>query len=235
MPRRREEQLALPIRTWGGARRGAGRPPNGARAGVSHLVRPNHSAAHPVHVTLRTADGVPNLRGRRTFDAVVEALRAGCERPDSRVVHFSVQSNHVHLIAEAKDGVALSGLIQGLSIRIARSVNRATSRTGRVFGDRYHSRALGTPLEVHRALGYVLCNFQKHSAPSDRRLVGFMDGCSSAPWFDGWKIPDATERALGLHRSILGDPPVASPRTWLLRSGYRKHGLVDPNRAPRRR
>ena len=54
--------------------------------------------------------------------------------------------------------------IRGLAIRIARAVNRAWLRRGRVWGDRYHAHSLRSPREVRNALVYVLQNFRKHFA-----------------------------------------------------------------------
>jgi putative transposase len=58
------------------------------------------------------------------------------ERDGCRVVHFTVQSNHLHVIAEARDAMALARGVQALSIRIARAVNRVLGRRGPVFADR---------------------------------------------------------------------------------------------------
>jgi REP element-mobilizing transposase RayT len=183
-------------------------------------------------------DGAPNLRRRRVFAVVRRALASGREQARARLVHFSVQTNHIHLIVEAEDRAALSRFVQGLGVRIAQNLNRLTRRRGRVIADRFHARALKTPLEVKRALAYVLCNFRKHAGRAGRWLVGFLDGCSSAAWFDGWTSPDAIERALGLRRCAFPGyegPPVAAPVTWLLRIGFRRHGLIDPDAVPGRR
>ena len=93
----------------------------------------------------------------------------------------------IHLIVEASDRVALSRGVQGLCIRLARAVNRACGRRGSVFADRYHARALKTPRAVRFALRYVLLNAHKHGSGAP---AGFVDGCSSAPWFDGFARPE---------------------------------------------
>ena len=176
-------QLSLPSpRTWGGARAGAGRKlAPGRRPSVPHRRRPLHIGAHPVHVTLRADRAVRCLRTRRVFPAVRNALTAAC-RIDFRVVQFSVQDDHVHLIVEADDAHTLSRGLRGLAIRVARAVNRVLGRRGSVWGDRYHSRALTTPRAVRHALVYVLMNFRKHHGGK----LG-LDPCSSAPWFEGWR------------------------------------------------
>jgi REP element-mobilizing transposase RayT len=205
---------------WGGARKGAGRKP-GPRPWVPRIVRPAHAARFPLHVTLRAAPGVPALRGAGAFAALLAALRAASSAR-FRVVHFSVQDDHVHLLVEASSREALTRGAQGLAVRAARAVNRALGRAGKVWADRYHARALKTPREVRNALAYVLGNWHKH----DRRAMG-LDPCSSAVWFEGWRTtgPLARRPAPAGHA---GAPPVASAQTWLLRVGWRRHGLLDP-------
>jgi len=133
-------------------------------------------------------------------------------------VHFSAQSDHVHLLVEASDRDTLIRGVWGLAVRIARAVNRALGRKGTVWGDRYHVRALRTPREVRSALLYVLQNFRKHG-----RGPGTIDPCSSANWFDGFldRSPDAHGRAR-----------VVRPRTWLLRVGWRRWGLLSVREGP---
>jgi REP element-mobilizing transposase RayT len=197
-----------------------------------------------VHVTLRIVDGVPSLRGA-VFGKVRRALAEGQERFGFRLVHFSVQSNHLHLIAEAADRRALSRGMQGLSIRVARAVNGALPRKGKVFADRYHARALTTPRAVHVALRYVLLNGRKHqrSTRPPRAAIeaelssGFVDPCSSAPWFDGFSRP--AELAFGAASARRRwracserAAPVVPARTWLLRRGARRYARFDVDDAP---
>jgi len=217
----------LPFRSWGGRRRGAGRKPNGPRAGVSHLSRPNLAARFPVHVTLRLRDGIPSLRTGRMHAALrgclAEANARAEEAGRGRVVHYSIMPNHLHLLWEARDREALSRGVQGLATRMARAVNRVAERRGRVFGDRYHARILKTPREVRLALAYVLGNARRHGLVRGRTREGWVDPCSSAVAFDGWRIPIVPARF---------SVPVARARTWLLGVGWRRHGLLDPTAAP---
>ena len=148
------------------------------------------------------------------------AFSAGSERFGFRLVHYSIQTTHLHLIVEARDSRALSRGMQGLLVRAARALNRAWGRKGSVFADRYHARALSSPLEVRRALVYVLQNARHHGL----RVAG-VDVYSSGPWFDGWtRWAFATARAF----------PCALAKSWLLRLGWRRHGLLGVNETPRR-
>jgi REP element-mobilizing transposase RayT len=154
-------QTAFVFRSWGGKRAGAGRKPSAERAGVPHTTRPEHRKRHPVHVTLRVARGLPSLRRQLLFSGARLAM-AAASRAWFRVLHFSVQSDHVHLLVEARDEEHLSKGMRGLAIRVALSVNRTLRRSGKVWPDRYHARALRTPREVRHGLVYVLANWKKH-------------------------------------------------------------------------
>jgi len=215
------EQLEFELRprTWGGRRPGAGRKPSGRRIGVPHRTRSPHDGRHPAHVTLRAQRVLPSLRGDRLFGALRHGLALG-SRGGLRILEFSVQRDHLHLIVEAEDCRAMSRGIQGLSIRLAKAVNRILDRRGRVWGDRYHVRVLSTPGEVRNALVYVLQNWRKHM-PGIRGL----DPCSSAVWFRGWKkvAPGVPARS-----------PVVRARTWLAGVGWRRLGLIGDEEAPKR-
>ena len=185
---------------------------------MPHEMRPAHVAAHPLHVTLRTTPAVCCLRADRVFPAVRRALAAASDAK-FRIIQFSVQNNHLHLLIEAEDRQGLSRGMRGLAIRVARGVNRVLGRRGAVWGDRYHARALTTPLSVRHALVYVLMNVKKHA----QGVLG-LDACSSARWFNGWRdgpLPEDRQ-------------PVARARTWLASVGWRRHGLIGVDEHPRR-
>jgi putative transposase len=214
---RRAKQLEFVIRQHGGRRDGAGRKAAGRRPNVPHRPRAPHARHAPVHVTLRTATLPASLRVPSVF-AVVRTALGKASRDAFRVIAFSVQRNHLHLVVEAEAGTALSRGVQGLAIRIARAVNRVLGRRGRVWGERFHARDLRTPREVRNALVYVLQNHRKHGDAGAR-----FDACSSARWFEGWKV-----RLRGPWSSA----PVVTARTWLGRWGWRRHGLLDPQERP---
>ena len=109
-------------------------------------------------VTMKVLAGIANLRNQRRFRRVLEGLRKAYDRFGTRIVEFSVQHDHVHLVVESRDARALSRAMQGLAVRLARGLNRSLGRRGKVFADRYHHRVLGTPRQVRYALAYVLCN-----------------------------------------------------------------------------
>lgn len=186
--------------------------------------------------------GLRTLRGFRTYPVIRRALCAARDRLGVRVAHFSVQGDHIHLLVEAADARALGRGMKGFGVRIARGLNRLAGRSGQVVADRYHARALRTPREVRAALVYVLQNGKKHARPAERQMRrqrSWIDPFSSAAFFDGWSdacrvlVPSRDVSAHPLHRD---NPPrpVAAPRCWLLRIGWRRGGgPIDSSEMPR--
>jgi hypothetical protein len=147
------------------------------------------------------------------------------------LIHFSIQSNHLHAIVETEGQPALSRAMQGIGVRIARRVNERLRRRGAFFADRYHARALRTPREVRSALVYVLQNHKHHAKgvwPAAHVLV--LDPISSAAYFDGFTRPVTRWPRSGFLPPK--DAPAVSPKTWLLRVGWRRLGLIRPGEAP---
>jgi REP element-mobilizing transposase RayT len=190
---------------------------------VQHRSRPDFPARFPAHVTLKVRRGLRTLRDVRIVRALEATLAEACERGDFRVAHYSIQPDHLHFLVEASDRAALGRGMKAIGARVARAVNRVLRRRGRVLRDRYHLRVLKTPREAHRALAYVLLNARKHLGARAPR-VGRVDPASSGRWFTGWR-----EGIVALARS---PAPVARATTWLLRVGWRRHGLLDPSEVP---
>ena len=142
---------------------------------------------------MRFQPGVGYLRSSPRARIIREALEAarGC-----RIIHYSIQGNHLHLIVEAESPAALSRAIQRLATRVARRLNALARRSGGVFADRYHSRPLKTPREVRHAIRYVTTNYRHHARENLPRA---------------WSDPLATSP----------DAPFTAPTGWLLRIGWR--------------
>src|SRR5258708_36324510 len=123
MARRGTGQLALDLKSWGGKRSGAGRKPATERARMPHDPRPLLASRHPVHATVRVLPEIGDLREVKRFRTVRASIAAGCDRFGFRVVHFNVQSSHVHLIVEAKDKDVLARGMRGLELPIPHPFN----------------------------------------------------------------------------------------------------------------
>ena len=176
---------------------------------MPHKTRPAHLARQPVHVTLRARTRLPSLREERAYSFLLTAI-SRASKDAFRIIQFSVQIDHIHLLVEADHRTALIRGIQGLAIRCARAFNRAVGRRGSVWSDRYHSRAVTSPREMRAGYVYVLQNRFKHSDETPR-----VDAKSSGPWFEGWQQapprPDSPS-------------PVRQATTWLATVGWRPAG-----------
>lgn len=191
-----------------------------------------------MHVTLRAR--IAPLRSQVVFPNVRLALVRASRRDPGRfrIVHFSAQRDHLHLVVEATDKRALSSGMRSVAIRIALYVNELLSRRGPLWAERWHGRALATPREVRAAIVYVLANFRKHA----RRALGpGLDPYSSAALFDGWRDwapesgvppPFAEPVRFGTTRTQALDRGDFAARTWLAHTGWRKRGLLRLDEAP---
>ena len=232
-------QVEMVFRTHGGKRPGAGRKPKGMRPGEPHRARPRHDGRHPVHVTIRVVGTVGGLRRRDLYLALREATIVNTRREDFRIVHMSIQDDHVHMIVEAEHEAALSKGVRGFSISAARQINRAITarggepRTGRVIADRFHARPLTSPRAVRNAIAYVLNNHRRHGedrAPFARTWK--VDPFSSGPVFFGWEELADSPVMWPLRPTYL-PLLVRRPRTWLLEKGWcRFHPLISLHEVP---
>ncbi len=206
--------------------RGRGRPRESGS--VSHSTRPGFAYGSVLHVTVKLKSGLPRLRGRKPFNAVAAAFRKFALSDGFRLVHFSVQHDHIHFLIEADSKPRLSAAMQKLCISIARRLNllwgEGKTWIGRIFNQRYHAHLLKTPTEVRNAIVYVLANAVKH----EQIQPGHADPFSSAFAFDGYKHPPRAS-----------SPPffddlkeLGTARTTLLAEKWRAHGLIDPQEAP---
>jgi REP element-mobilizing transposase RayT len=228
------EQLSLKLKRIpqgrGGWRPGAGRPRNKNR--VSHARRPAIASRFPVHVTLRVAPGVPSLRRKDIFHALRRAV-AVARGAGLGIVHFSLLSNHLHLLVEPGSLPALSRAMQSFEISFARRLNRVAGRKGATFADRYHLNVLKSPTETRNALAYVLANESRHRGLGRGTFIinPYSSGFAFDHWralfgrsYDGFAATDWSVAGLERLMAELLRPP----RTWLLREGWRK-GRVRPD------
>jgi putative transposase len=214
----------------GGKRKGAGRKrAPGVRPSVPHRPRLEHVGRHPVLVTLRARRGLPSFRKQVICEMFREVLKRQRKRRYAgafKVVEFSIQENHLHLIVEATGKHDahdwLRSGVSGLVISFAKRLNRILRRKGSVWGDRWHGRELGSPRQVRNAIVYVFRNLAKHGT----RMIGdgSVDPMSSATRFKWWTRP--------IDWPFPDSPwPDAAPRTWLLATGWRMRGggPIDPS------
>lgn len=221
-------QLDLRQRTWGGARANAGRKRKPGKRDPAHRTRPQLKRYHPVHAVMRMKKGVKRLRPGRAYRAIRRCLVKCLGNEAFRVCHISIQANHLHFLVEATDRSALAKGMQRLNILVAHALNRELGRRGTLFEFRYHATQIKSPKQARHALAYVLNNWRRHREDEscERAHTAKLDPYASGLSFDGWAgvafaVPDGFEPL-----------PVADPQTWLLRVGWKQHGLIDVYETP---
>jgi hypothetical protein len=233
MAKQQQTKIKFPC-GWGGKRKGAGRPAKGPRPSELHQTRPTLRASEPVHVTMRVAPDLGNMRKRDMYNAIRWATNTAALRHQAfRICHFTIQGSHLHMICEAANKTRLARGVQGFEVSAARKINAAISkrrgrkRKGAVFPDRYHLRILKTPTQVKRAINYVLNNWRHHG--EHRRgfaRTWLLDPYSSGCRFTGWTELDDRDFMWPLRR---GYEPLFTwlPKTWLLARGWRRAGNIS--------
>jgi REP element-mobilizing transposase RayT len=205
-------------------RRGRGRPPG--RKTISHDKRADFAARFPQHVTIRACADAPFLARTWLMKTIRRAIAESHKRT-FRIIEFNVLGNHLHLISEADGAMALARGVQGFEVRLARRLNKALKRSGKLFAARYHTRSLTTPTDVRNTLRYVLCN-RKHHAAEKKFDKFWIDPFSSAPWFSGWAQPIRSQRDLAADAN-----PTADATVWLLTTGWKiRHGPLRFDERP---
>jgi REP element-mobilizing transposase RayT len=202
------------VNGWGGKRKGAGRPNRSGTA--SHTKRARIDFRKPLHITMRLKDQSVNLRTKAIFNSFVHAFRKA-QVFGFHVIHFSLLSNHVHMVVEAKDNDCLERGTKSLHGRMGKILAKLSK--GPAWHGRFHMHVLKTPTEVNRALKYVLLNYSKHD-----RILEHLDRFSSGRVFREWKsLLDIN----GLMKWQLDVPPLepedlglSPPRSWLCRVGW---------------
>lgn len=123
--------------------------------------------------------------------------------------------------------------MQRLAARIARMVNLAVGRRGKMWRERYHRRDLASPTQLENALVYVLFNSRKHAKRTQQKArLRAIDGFSSGPWFEGW-ASDTFAEYVRQHRDRAGPRPTVPATTWIARVGWKRLGALDPRENPR--
>jgi REP element-mobilizing transposase RayT len=206
----------------GGRRRGAGRKPSGPKTAGAHRKRVALSPRHPVLATLRTVPDLPRLRQGCFYQAIRRVLARYLDGVEFRVVHISIQHNHLHLIVEAADEKALTRGMQSFAINAARAINEAWGRGGKVFAYRYHANHIKTRSYARNALSYVLNNWRHHredyylGIANEAKLDEYSSAISFVGWTKKYRVPPDHEPL-----------PVSVPKTELLVSGWLSYGLID--------
>jgi hypothetical protein len=219
MKLRKLKQLEMKgLKGWGGKRKGAGR--KNQTGTINHLKRERVNSKTPIHVTMKLRHGLPDIQ----CPEMHEKFKAGALKAKAlglRVVHYTVEWDHIHMLLECSNNKALSQGMKSLGASFGRAIRKFAGGKGRVFKERFHMRVLKTPTEVRNAMAYVLTNTSKH-----HKMAPGPTPYSSGMYFSEWKKLLGRRAGPNLREFV----PLTSklpeflcePKSWLAREGWRK-------------
>lgn len=208
------------IRGWGGRRNGAGR--KNLSGTVAHAAREKVDFRKPLHITIRLAEGLSGLRTKHMHEQFTVAL-LNAKAKGLRVLHYSIEGNHVHLLVECADNKALASGMNSFGTSFAKAVRKERGGKGKVFAGRYHLGVQKNPAQMKNTLAYVLLNQAKHE-----NLIPYNDRFSSSQHFNEWKA--LLGRNIGPiledwrpNKNPLPDH-LSTPKSWLASKGWKIKG-----------
>jgi REP element-mobilizing transposase RayT len=200
---RKQLNLNLYKGSKGGRRPGAGRKRLHSK-GVAHRQREKVKLSTPLHINFKVVLGVRNKEGIRLLKRAIR----NAQSHGLGILHFSLQSNHVHLIVEAKSNNILTRGMRSLCITFAKGFGR-----GRVQLERYHLHVLRTLGETRNAVHYVLFNQQKHTGLKK----AYLDEYSSLGAVKELKLLAKAAKMTLIWTRIQELPQLKVPEGWMIK------------------
>jgi REP element-mobilizing transposase RayT len=125
-----------------------------------------------------------------------------------KIVHFSLQSNHIHLIVEADNNQILESGMRSLTVTFAKGLSK-----GKVQIERYHLHVLKCLQETKNAVIYVLFNRQKH----EKGTYSVVDEYASLFGMEEFIKQFARKYKMTIKRGKLEEHPLDHARSYFLK------------------
>ena len=188
----------------GGRRPGAGRKRFHSK-GVAHRTREKVHLRNPLHINFKVNAFIRNKMCLKILKrAVFNARKLGLS-----IRHYSLQSNHIHLIVEARDNRILESGMRSITVTFAKGLAK-----GKVQKERYHLHVLRTLKEVKNAVHYVWFNEEKHK----RIKKVYITAYSSLQFCLNLRAI-AKETRMTIVNAKRDDNFLDGPRSWLMKKG----------------
>jgi REP element-mobilizing transposase RayT len=145
--------------------RNAGRPRLPAKQRgqkIWHRPRPELPKGKPVHVTLEGERKIlGSLRNKQVFRELRQAMRRA-RLKGVRILDFTLQHDHVHLLLETSDKYELGEAMRALSISFTKRLSYLAGKKIRAFKTRYHLSLLKSLAQIKAVAHYIATNGKKH-------------------------------------------------------------------------
>jgi REP element-mobilizing transposase RayT len=150
--------------------RGAGRPAI-HDPGIRHTERPLIKKPSSLHLTIKVEKIKADIKNKTVLSILKRAIQ-NARKQGLRVIHFSLEYDHVHLLIEAENNTTLGKGMQAFGVTFSKAINRVRKTTGKVYKHRYHFKAITSPKQLKNVMSYIFKNGVKHGT-SKSMLNGY--------------------------------------------------------------
>jgi REP element-mobilizing transposase RayT len=158
-----KKQLTLNLYSGknGGRRPNSGRPRIHSK-GVSHSKREPVTSRTPLKINFKKKT---YIRTEKLLDIINRSIEHA-KLKNLHIICFTIQSNHIHLIAETQNNKTLSSGMRSVTNTIAKNLKKGSMQI-----ERYHLHVLRNPTEVRNAISYVMTNDLKHTGKMNMKFT----------------------------------------------------------------
>jgi REP element-mobilizing transposase RayT len=134
--------------------------------GIRHRERPKLSKLSSLHLTIKIKRIKADLKNKSILIILKRAIM-NARIKGLRVIHYSLEYDHVHLLIEAHDNDILGRGMQSLGVTLVRGINKIKKLKGVVYKHRYHFRKINSSRELKIVMNYIFHNGVKHGTSKE--------------------------------------------------------------------
>ena len=140
--------------------KGAGRP-RVHDPGIAHRSRPFLERASSLHLTIKVKAIKAEMKNKAVLSMLKRAI-LNARKKGLKIIHYSLEFDHVHLLVEADDNAELAIGMQSFGVTLSKAINRMRKMKGAVYKHRYHFRQISSSRELKYVMKYIFSNGVKH-------------------------------------------------------------------------
>lgn len=132
---------------------------------IRHTERPKFKNARSLHLTIKVRENKADIKSIKLLKALHHAIKRA-RLMKLKIIHYTLEYNHVHLLVEADTHHALHRGMQAFGISFSKAINKTKRLKGTVYKHRYHFRQICSSRELKNVLHYIFHNGIKHGRTS---------------------------------------------------------------------
>jgi REP element-mobilizing transposase RayT len=129
--------------------------------GIRHTERPIFTSPSSLHLTVKILRAKANLKNKMILSILKRSIM-NARKMGLRVIHYSLEYDHVHLLIEAENNFILGKGMQAFGVTFSKALNRLRKIKGSVYKHRYHFRKIVGARQLKNVMNYIFSNGLKH-------------------------------------------------------------------------